>query len=113
MGKRPHVLTEAGERESRHVQLLPCSQPYLFFHILQSYEFVLTFAVSSDAAIAIAFGLISISISLLGVWISYLTLRATSLDSSTNLIFLHLFSCVSFAPKRTHTHYLFKLTAKN
>jgi hypothetical protein len=36
MGKRPHVRPEAGERESRHVQLLPYSQPYLFFHILQS-----------------------------------------------------------------------------
>jgi hypothetical protein len=88
MGKHPHVLPEAGERESHHVQLLPYSQPYVFFHILQSYEFVLTIAVSSDTAIAIAFGLISISISLLGVWISYLTLRAMSADSSTNPIFL-------------------------
>ena len=113
MGKHPHVLPEAGERESHHVQLLPCSQPYVFFHILQSYEFVLTFAVSSDTAIAIAFGLISISISLLGVWISYLTLRATSLDSSTNLIFLHFSSCFHFSPKRIHIHYFFKLTANN
>jgi hypothetical protein len=88
MGKRPQVCPEAGERESHHVQLLPCSQPYVLFHILQSYDFVLTLAVSSDTAIAIVFGLISISISLLGVWISYLTLRAMSLDSSTNPIFL-------------------------
>jgi hypothetical protein len=88
MGKRPHVRPEAGERESRHVQLLPCSQPYPFFHILHSYESILTQIVSSDTVVAIAFGLISIFISLLGVWISYLTLRATSLGYSTDLNFL-------------------------
>ncbi|KAN0098361.1 hypothetical protein V8E51_014024 [Hyaloscypha variabilis] len=37
--------------------------------------------VSSDTAISIAFGLISIAISLLGVWISYLTLRAMNIDT--------------------------------
>ncbi|PMD58674.1 uncharacterized protein K444DRAFT_630379 [Hyaloscypha bicolor E] len=40
---------------------------------------------SSDTAITIAFGLISVSISLIGVWISYLTLRAMSLDTSASL----------------------------
>jgi hypothetical protein len=88
MGKRPHVRLEAGERQSHHVQLLHCSQPCIFSYLFQSYEFVLTLVVSSDAAIAIAFGLISIFISMLGVWISYLTLRATSAESSTNPILL-------------------------
>ncbi|KAN0098360.1 hypothetical protein V8E51_014023 [Hyaloscypha variabilis] len=36
--------------------------------------------VSTDTAISLAFGIISIFISLLGVWISYLTLRAMNLD---------------------------------
>jgi hypothetical protein len=40
-------------------------------------------SVSSDTAISITFGLISVSISLLGVWISYLTLRAMRLDTCT------------------------------
>jgi len=88
MGKRPHVRPEAGEKGSRHVQLLRLCSALCFLRILQSYDFVLTLAVSSDTAIAIAFGLISISISLLGVWISYLTLRAMSADSSTYIIFL-------------------------
>ncbi|PMD41289.1 hypothetical protein L207DRAFT_565213 [Hyaloscypha variabilis F] len=37
--------------------------------------------VSSDTVISITFGLISIAISLLGVWISYLTLRAMNIDA--------------------------------
>ncbi|PMD18600.1 hypothetical protein NA56DRAFT_647795 [Hyaloscypha hepaticicola] len=48
--------------------------------------------VSPDTAISITFGLISVSISLLGVWISYLTLRAMSLDTGNNnnqLPFVH------------------------
>ena len=40
-----------------------------------------SFPVSSDTVISIAFGIISISISLLGVWISYLTLRAMNPDA--------------------------------
>ncbi|PMD18598.1 hypothetical protein NA56DRAFT_647793 [Hyaloscypha hepaticicola] len=37
--------------------------------------------VSSDAAISIAFGLIGVCISLIGVWINYLTLRAWNVDT--------------------------------
>jgi hypothetical protein len=36
--------------------------------------------VSSDTAISISFGTISVFISLLGVWISYLTLRVTTIN---------------------------------
>ncbi|PMD18601.1 hypothetical protein NA56DRAFT_647797 [Hyaloscypha hepaticicola] len=59
--------------------------------------------VSSDTAIAIAFGLSSIFISMLGVWISYLTLRATSLDSRNEINYLVQTPQIL---RHEHTHFL-------
>jgi hypothetical protein len=42
-----------------------------------------SFKASSDTAISISFGIISVSISLIGVWISYLTLRAMPRHTGT------------------------------
>jgi hypothetical protein len=49
--------------------------------------------VPSDTAISISFGIISVCVSLLGVWIGYLTLRAMILEAGMDyLVYTHLFS---------------------
>jgi hypothetical protein len=46
-------------------------------------QFLKLSAGTSDTSISIAFGIISVCISLIGVWISYLTLRAMCLDGAS------------------------------
>ncbi len=75
MPKAPPRYPEPDRALPHHVHLSCCRQPYDFFHIVQLYVSILTRTVSSDATIAIVFGLIGVILSLAGVIIACLTLR--------------------------------------
>jgi hypothetical protein len=82
MGKFPVYLMERAIHD--HVQAFPtfsqpCASPstlHLFIPFVRWASLAYSVPVSSDTVIAIAFGLLSTIISLLGVFIGYLTLRA-------------------------------------
>lgn len=65
----------------------------LLYHLFCSYVYIpllTVILVSPDTSIAIAFGILSTVISVLGVWIGYLTLRAMAFETRTQFFFLQL-----------------------